>query len=69
MKIEIKGNGLQAFEGIKAMLENSLDDICIEYQAQNGIDLPELSGNDYIIIGKIDRCLDELADLILELYN
>ena len=57
------------FQDVKARLEVALDNIAYEIEWDRGIDLPSLTGEDMVKLARIDRLLDDLASMILDLYN
>ena len=57
------------FHNVKARLEVALDDIACEIETEQGYNLPNLTGEDMVKLARIDRLLDDLACMILDLYN
>ena len=57
------------FNDVKARLEIAVDNISCEIEMDLGIDLPNLTREDMVKLARIDRMLDDLASMILDLYN
>lgn len=57
------------FNDVKARLEVALDNIACEIETEQGYNLPILTGEDMVKLARIDRLLDDLASIILDLYN